>query len=162
MARSTQLFSSILRDGRVSAVTGESGNAPPSSFYNSKPRLPLGLVLYLGPSSRREKGLFSLVPSSPGTLHSSHPRSPAQDVQPDLGRPRPYTNLTAPSFPARPGLTSQGTQPPAPSGAHPAPGPVPAVLAALPALTARRARARARPPPSLSPSPSPSPPAKHR
>lgn len=59
-------------------------------------------------------------------------------MQSGPGRPRPYTNLTAPSSLARRGLTSQGTQPPAPHGAHPAPQPVPAA-AALRALTVRRA-----------------------
>lgn len=66
-------------------------------------------------------------------------------MQPDPGRPRPYTNLTAPSFPARPGLTSQGTQPPAPRGAHPAPRPVPRCLRCSPDAH-RQARARACPP----------------
>lgn len=72
-------------------------------------------------------------------------------MQPGPGRPRPYANLTAPSSPALPGLTSQGTQPPAPRGAHSEPRPV---AAAFRALTARRARAR---PPASLPVPVPVP-----
>lgn len=129
---------------------------PLAPFKIQSPRLLLGRVLCLPPLSWKGRRSIFVVPQLPRDTAQLAPTEPSPGCAARPRRPRPYTNLTAPSFPAPPGLTSQGTLPPAPRGAHPAPRPVPGCLRCSPGAH-RQARARACPPARSPPCPRPHP-----